>query len=321
MRSISRWRTSRSEAYRALVGDPGLLDFLARQQLLFLDGAGSLDLLLAGLALRGDAGLGNGLVIGDPRALDGLAGGDLGLFGLGFAQCAFAGDFRALERAAHLDVAFLLQPRGLALALDLQCLPLGLEIAGADLDHRVLLDVVAQLALGLDVLHQAGQAFGVEPVRRVEEFKIGLIEIGDRDGFELESVLGKCLRRIGLDAHDIVAAPFVHLLQGHFGRDRPDCGNELAGQQRVEPFGLHGAAAECGGRDRDGLLCGLDPDVEVGFDVHAHAVAGDHGVLAGADDAHRQHVHVDRRVVVDERQHESAAVDHHALAEEAGPDE
>ncbi|MHC2233045.1 hypothetical protein ACVI8L_001384 [Bradyrhizobium diazoefficiens] len=89
----------------------------------------------------------------------------------------------------------------------------------------------------------------------------------------------------------------------------------------MEPFGFHGAAAECGGRDRDRLLGGLDPDVEVGLDIHAHAVAGDHGVLAGADDAHRQHVHVDRRVVVDEGQHEGTAVDHHALAEEAGSDE
>ena len=306
---------------RALVGDPGLLDILAGQQLLLFDGAGALDLLLASLALGGDTGLRNRLLIGDPRALDGFARGNLGLLGLGLAQRAFAGDFGALERAAHLDIALLLQPRGLALALDVQCLTLGLQIAGADPDHRVLLDVVAQLAPRLDVLHQLGQAFGVEAVRGVEEFEVGLVEIGDGDGFEFKTVLGESLGRIGLDARDIVAAPFVHLFEGHFGCDRADRGNELAGQQRVELFRLHGAAAERCGGDRDGFAGGLDPDIEVGLDIDAHAIARDHGVLPRAHDAHRQHVHVDRRVIVNEGQHEGAAVDHHAFAEEAGPDE
>src|SRR3569623_3752798 len=107
-----------------LIGDPGLLDLLARLQLLLLDGAGALDLLLAGLALGGDAGLRDGLFVGDPRALDGFARRDLGLLGLGLAQGAFAGDFRALQRPAHLEVAFLLQARGLALALAFERLPL-----------------------------------------------------------------------------------------------------------------------------------------------------------------------------------------------------
>ncbi|MEY9467574.1 hypothetical protein ABH973_007987 [Bradyrhizobium ottawaense] len=84
---------------------------------------------------------------------------------------------------------------------------------------------------------------------------------------------------------------------------------------------LHGAAAEGGGRDGHRFAGRLDADVEIGLDVDAHAVAGDDGVLPGAHDAHRQHVHVDRRVIVDERQHERAAIDHHALAEETGPDE
>ncbi|MGY4369625.1 hypothetical protein ACVW1A_005690 [Bradyrhizobium sp. LB1.3] len=89
----------------------------------------------------------------------------------------------------------------------------------------------------------------------------------------------------------------------------------------MELFGLHGAAAERGGRDGHGFAGRLDADIEIGLDVDAHAVTGDHGVLPGAHDAHRLHVHVDRRVVVNERQHERAAVDHDALTEQAGPDE
>ncbi len=256
VRSISRWRTSRSEAMRAVSTARWLamraFSISSRaSSLLLLDRARALDLALAGLALGGDAGLGDRLLVGDARLLDRLARGDLRLLGLGLAQRALARHFGALQRAAHLDVALLFQPRGLAFALDVERLPLGFEIAGADLDHRVLLDVVAQLAPGLDVLHQPGQAFGVEAVRRVEEFQVGLVEIGDRDRFQFEAVLRQRLGRGRLDARDIFAALLVHLLHRHLGGDRADRGDELAGQQRVQLLRLQRAAAERRGGDRD----------------------------------------------------------------------
>ena len=306
---------------RALVGDPRLLDLLAGQQLLFLDRAGALDLALARFALGGDARFRDGELIGDARLLDRLARRELRLFGFGLAQRALARHFGALQRAAHLDVALLFEARGLAFPLDFERLPFGVEIAGADLDHRVLLDVVAQLALGLDVLHQPGQTFGVEPVRRIEEFQVGLVEVGDRDRFQLEAVLGQRFGGGSLDARDVFAALLVHLLHGHFRGDRADRGDELAGQQRVQLFGFQRSPSERRGGDRDRFARRLHADVEVGLDVDAHAVPGDDRVLLGAGDAHRQHVHVDRREVVDEGQHEGAAIDHHPLAEEAGADE
>src|SRR6185437_12834648 len=306
---------------RALVGNPGLLDLFAGEQLLLLDRAGAFDLALAGFALGSDPGLGDGELVGDAGLLDGFARGELGLFGLSFAQRAFARDLGALQGTAHLDVAFLFEAGGLALAFDLQRLPLGVEVAGADLDHRVLLDVVAQLALGLDVLHQPGQTFGVEPVRRVEIFEIGLVEVGDRHRFEFEAVLGQRLGGSRLDAGDIVAALLVHLLQGHFGCDRANGGDELAGEQGVQLLRLERTASEGRRGNRDGFARRLHADIKIRLDVDAHAVAGDDGVLFGARDAHRQHVHVDRRVVVDEGQHEGAAIDHDTFAEEAGADE
>ena len=92
---------------------------------------------------------------------------------------------------------------------------------------RILFDVVAQLALGLDVLHQAGQALGVEPVRRIEVFEVGLIEIGDGDRLQLKPVLGERLGGGGLEPRDVLAALLVHLLHGHFGGHRTDGGDEL----------------------------------------------------------------------------------------------
>lgn len=130
--------------------------------------------------------------------------------------------------------------------------------------------------------------------------------------------MGERFGRVGLDPHDIVTATLVHLLHRHLGCDRADRGDEFAGEESVQLPGFHGAAAERGRGDRDRFPGRLHANIEVGFDVDAHAVAGDHGILPGADDAHRQHVHIHRRVVVDERQHERAAIDHHAFAEEAG---
>src|SRR6185437_12117700 len=93
---------------RALVGDPGLLDLLAGEEFLFLDGAGALDLALSGFALGCDPGFSDGELVGDTRLFDGLARRELRLFGFGLAQRPFAGDFGPLQGTAHLDIAFLL---------------------------------------------------------------------------------------------------------------------------------------------------------------------------------------------------------------------
>ena len=305
----------------ALLGDPGLLDLLARGDLGLLDGALALDLVLPHLPLGSDAGLADGLLVGDPGLLDLLARSDLGALGLGVAQRALARQLGALDGAADLDVALLIEAGGLALALDVEGLLLGLEVARADADHRVLLDVVPQLAAVLDLADQLGQAFGVEPVRGIEELQVGLVEVGQRHGLELEAVLRQRLGGGGLDALQVDAALLVHLDHGHLGGDRAQRRDELAGEQRVQALLLHGAAAERRGGERHRLARRRDADVEVGVDVDPHAVLGDERVVLGAGHAHLQHVHVDGRDVVDDRQHEGAAVDDHPLAHEAGADE
>jgi hypothetical protein len=98
---------------------------------------------LCRVSLGCDACLGDSLLVGDARLLDRFARHDLSLFGFGFAQRALARDFGALQGAAHFDVTLLLEAGGLALPLDIERLPFGLEVAGADPDHRILLDVVA----------------------------------------------------------------------------------------------------------------------------------------------------------------------------------
>ena len=311
----------RASVSDALLRDARAFDAFARGDFGLVDLAAALDLALADFALGNDARFRNRALVRDAGLFDFLAGGDLRLLGLGVAQRTLAGEFGALHRAPHLDVAFLIEPRGLAFAVDFERLLLGFEIAAADEDHQFLLDVVAQLAPGFDVLDQLGQAFGVEAVRRIEEFEVGLIEIGDGDRFELQAVLLEAFQRRFLDAGDVFAAPLVHLLHGHFGGDRAQRRDELAGEKRIELGDIHGAAAERRGGDGHRLAGRRHAHVELRLDVDAHAVLGDERVVTVAHHLHAQHVHVDRRDFVNERKHEGAAVDDDFFAEQAGAHE
>ena len=67
-------------------------------------------------------------LLGDPRLLGRLGGGDLGLLGLLLAERPLAGELGALDGAADLDLALLLEAGIFALALDLEHAPLGFEI-------------------------------------------------------------------------------------------------------------------------------------------------------------------------------------------------
>ena len=129
-----------------LLQDAGGLDLLAGGDLFRFDRLRLGDLAPADLDVRRDPRLRDGALIGDTRPLDSFAGGNLGGFSLGLALGTFLRQQRALLRPAELDVALLLEPGLFARAIDFQRLLLGFQVARADLDRRVLLDVVAQLA-------------------------------------------------------------------------------------------------------------------------------------------------------------------------------
>ena len=139
--------------------------------------------------------------------------------------------------------------------------------------------------------------------------------------FEFETVLRERLGGFSLHPRDVFVTLLVHLLHRHFRGDRAQRGNELAREQRMQSFRLERAPAERRRGDRYGLSGRLHANIKVGFDVDAHPVARDDGVALLAHDLHRQHVHVDRGEVVDERQHEGAAVDHDPLSEKSGAHE
>ena len=141
----------------AFLLDPRLLDGLPGRDLGLVHDALTVDLALTDLALRGDPGLRDLAFVGDAGGLDRLRREQRRLFGVLLPLRAFPGQFGALLGTAELDLAFLFEARLLGLLLDVQDALLRFEIACPDLDHRVLLDVVAQLAARLDRLDHGGQ--------------------------------------------------------------------------------------------------------------------------------------------------------------------
>ena len=304
-----------------LIGDPRLLDQFARGDFGFFHRSRPLDFLLANVAIRGDARLADGALVGYPRLLDFLAGLDLRLFGLRVARGSLACHLRALDGTADFDFPLLFEPRRLALPLDIERLALGFEVAGADLDHRVLFDVVPQFPLFLDLPDDPRETFRIEAVGGVEVLQVGLVEIGDGDVLEFEPVLVERLGGRLPHLLHIGAALLVHLLHRHLGGNRTQRRDEPAGKQRVQLIGLERAPPERRGRDGDCLALRANAHIELGIDIDAHPVAGDKRVVVGAGHRHAQDVHADGRDVMDDRQHEGAAIDHHLLPKEAGPDE
>ena len=214
-------------------------------------------------------------LLGDPRLLGRLGGGDLRLLRLLLAERPLAGELGALDGAADLDLALLFEAGIFALALDLEHAPLRFEILVADLDHRLLLDLVAHLAARLDRLGQRGQALGVEGVGRIEEFEAGLVDVDERDVLELEAVLGERLRGLLAHPRHELAALLVDLLERHLGGDGAERGGELALEQVADAVRLHGPAAEGLRGERHRLAGRLDAQEELGDEVDAHPVAGD----------------------------------------------
>ena len=166
-----------------------------------------------------------------------------------------------------------------------------------------------------------GQAFGVEEVLRVEEFDVGLVELGQRHRFQFEPVR----LHVGLDRRlhvlDEIAALFLQLQDGHGRRHRTQAVDEFRLDLVAQRFGVVGQRAQRLARERDALVVGTNAHVELGDDVDAQAVLGDQGFPLLALDCQPQRLQIDAGIGVEDRQDHGAAVEHDLLAAEAGAHE
>ena len=196
------------------------------------------------LSFGRDAHLGNLALVFDPGSFNGFARKKRRLFGVLFPLGTFPRQFCPLLRSPEFNLPLLVKTGFFGLAFDVQRLLLSLQIARANLDHRVLLDVVAQLATFLDGLDDGGQAFCIELVGRVEILNVGLVDVRRRDAFQFQAVLVEPFLRHFLDAGDVLVAILMHLLKRHLRRDGAQRRYELARQERMDALGFQCPPAE-----------------------------------------------------------------------------
>ena len=254
----------------ALLGTLGFgvalqFDLAGLDDQIFLD-LGSLDLALGLDALLAHLALGL----------------DLGGLGLTVALGLLCGDHCGLLGARGFDLALLRQRGELLILLDGELLARGLQVLGAHLHLGVLLHIVALLAAGLGLFRQAGQALGIEGVVGVKELLFGLVQAGQRDGFQLQAVLFQVLGNRVLNGLHEVAALVLQFLDGHRGGGGAQRIHKLVFHQRFELFGAHGARAQGLGGDAHRFFGLLDAHEEGGRHVHAHAILGDQALFGAA---------------------------------------
>ena len=136
------------------------------------------------------------------------------------------------------------ESRVFAFALDVERPTLRLQILRPDFDLRSLLDFVAHSPARFDGFRELGQALGVEGVGAVEEFEVGLVEVDDRDAFELQAVLRQALGGRRLDALGVVLTLFVQFLERHLRGGCAKRRGEPAFEQLARAVGLQGPATE-----------------------------------------------------------------------------
>ncbi len=278
--------------------------------------AGDVELAFALNLARGD-----GLLGVDVGLLHRLLGGDLGLAAFALALGALAGDAGLLRGLRHLDGLLLLE---LGLGLDLahgQRLALHLEVLLLDGEAGVLLDVVSLLALALGDLGELGETLRVKGVGLLEKLARGLVELGERHGLELETVAAQILGHGLLHLHDELDALLVQLVHRERGGHGAESVHELALKLAGEFVGAEGAMAERLGRDHDVVHRLGHAHVELGAHIDAQTVAGDQRVLVAALHLEAERLQVDLGDLLEERQHEGAAVGDDLAAAPAGAHE
>ena len=220
-------------------------------------------------------------------------------------------------------------PRGLYLALlgDGRLLLLlgeeepalrGVELALVHRDLGVRLDRGAFLLVGRDDFGETPHAERVEGVVLVERVEGGLIEPGEGDRFEPEAVLGEVLAQRPAHVGGVLRACVLQALHAVARRHREHRVHQLPFQRLRELGRAESLAGQRLGGGRDSLLRRLDPHVELRTDVDPQAVPGDHRVRTEPLDLELRGPHVDLGHLVQERERETPAVEHHALPAETG---
>ena len=197
---------------------------------------------------------------------------------------------------------------------------LGFKVFGFNRQVGILFDFVAFFAAAFDGFGQFGQTFRVKRILRVEELKAGLVEAGQGNGFEFETVFEQVFAHDLLHFLNEINTFFVQLFHRHFGGNGAQGINEFTFDEVFQLIGGHGFHTQrlCGGRNA--LGAGFDADVKFSHHVNAHTVAGNQCLLGSTAHFKAQCIHVDGDDFVQHGQHHRTAVHDDFFATETGTD-
>ena len=230
-------------------------------------------------------------------------------------------DFGVGLDAPLLDIKTLGDLGILLLALDRQPLLGLLEMAAADRDIGVGLDVDARLAVFRDELGQPPHADRIECIGVVERGERRLVEPHQRHRFHHQARAREIFREPRRHGGNVARAVFVQRVHRPHRRLALHGIDQLAGKQRLHFVLAKGLGTERLGSGRDTFNGRLDADVEFERDVDAQPVGGNQRCIAGTLDRqpHRSHVHaVD---LVEEGERQGTAIDDDPAAAGAGTDQ
>ena len=288
-----------------------------------LQGLAALDLQALDLLLLVDA-VALQLEVGrDARALDLVAGGDLGLLGLLLLLGALARDLGALPGAAHLELALLLEPG--ALRWPGRCR--GDASRPPDSCCGSAIIVSCSMSLRIFLRRSICSVSRVRPSasKALEGLKNSMLvwsRLVSETDLQLQPVLQQILgrppaapaSRIRRASRAVSSMVISAATERSASTNLPSISSLRASGCMVRWPRVWAALAMASG-------VAWTRTIELGDDIDPHAVLGDERPLAPALHLQAQRVHVDRDDLMDDGQHEGAAVHHHLLAAEAGAHE
>ena len=111
------------------------------------------------------------------------------------------------------------QARVFAFAINIEAGLFRFEIFVANLNQRVLLNIVAQFFTLFNLFREPRETFRIKSVGGIEILHVGLVKISERDRLKLQAVLEQIFFHRFAYAFDKSTALFVQFLHGHFRRD------------------------------------------------------------------------------------------------------
>ncbi len=208
--------------------------------------------------------------------------------------------------------------RLLLLQVNLQASPRGLHGGAPDGNIGLGINLRPLFFACGNHLGQLAHAHGVKGVVFVQILKRCLIQRGQRDRIQVQSIAGQRVnQRLTHIVHKLTAV-FVQFVHGKTRGHGPHRVNQFAFYQLLQLGRVKCAVAQGLRRARDALFGCRDRQIKLRAHVHAQPVVGDERFFGASHHFKAQRLHVHARDLVEPRKRERPAIHDHLAPADAG---